>query len=65
MRCITYNILSNRAVKRSLDCHKTLNRAHFGPCPNDGVSSDGMLPDSIIFDVYLTFSLSLNAYRNI
>ena len=29
MCCITYNIPSNRAVKCSLDYHKTLNRAHF------------------------------------
>jgi len=39
---ITYNIPSNRAVKCSLGCHKTLNRAHLGSFPNDGVSSDGM-----------------------
>jgi hypothetical protein len=42
MRYITRNTPSNRAVKRSLDCHKTLNRAHLGSCQNDGVSFDGM-----------------------
>jgi hypothetical protein len=56
MRYITYNIPSNRAVKRSLDCHKTLNRAHLGSS-NDGVSFDGILFNGIIFDVYLTLAL--------
>jgi hypothetical protein len=42
MPCVTYNILSNIAVKCSLDCHKALNRAHLGSSPSDDVSSDGM-----------------------
>ena len=54
MPFVTYNISSNRAVKCLLGCHKALNRAHLGSCPDDGVSSDGMPSNSIIFDVYLT-----------
>jgi hypothetical protein len=42
MPCVTYNIPSNRAVKCLLECHKAVNRAHFGS--NDGISFDATLP---------------------
>ena len=56
MPCVTYNVPSNRAVKCSLKCRKTSIRAHLGSSPNDGVSSDGMPSNSIIYDVYLTLA---------
>ena len=48
MRCVPYNIPSNRAVNVHWNCSKTLNRVHLGS-PNDGVSFDATLPNNFIF----------------